>query len=430
MLFGTSWTRKIEMTVERQGRYRVTALILFAICLIATHALSGQTTIFTGGGVRSSDYGSSMARPRLDWDFDGARILGHVGDDIFIWDSHTGAVIQRFVGSKSGIWCLQFGAGGKFVIASSGGPILKEVPDENPSEWRETATRIWDSHSGKLLWTLKDELLGRLSPNGKELVTLHLLRPSRPNVSVVVWDVGSQKKLFELLPPANAEQQNTQSIHETVVFSPDSSVIATEEDGRLSIFDSLKGTRLRVVENVGTFLLTERGEVGTFGVRGIETSDTKSDRRSVLNSRPPQGWESQWSRDGDWLVETRLKEPSQGALVHDLKSGRTFKISGQNGDVLMNPNGKEFLLLGGGAEHGLVAGTKKPLSLEMYAMNGTRLWTRSLDVYRPLGFSPDGHELLVGGGEHFIVLRSETGETVSDLNLLRSASRDGFGNQY
>ena len=37
---------------------------------------------------------ASIERPSLGWDYDGKRILGHIGYDICLWDATTGKLLK------------------------------------------------------------------------------------------------------------------------------------------------------------------------------------------------------------------------------------------------------------------------------------------------------------------------------------------------
>ncbi len=38
-----------------------------------------------------------IERPSRGWDYDGRRILGHIGHDICLWDAETGKLLHRMI---------------------------------------------------------------------------------------------------------------------------------------------------------------------------------------------------------------------------------------------------------------------------------------------------------------------------------------------
>jgi hypothetical protein len=55
----------------------------------------------------------SIERPSRDWDYDGQRILGHLGHDICLWDATTGKLLQRMKEHKERIKAVQLSPNGK-----------------------------------------------------------------------------------------------------------------------------------------------------------------------------------------------------------------------------------------------------------------------------------------------------------------------------
>jgi WD40 repeat protein len=68
-----------------------------------------ETLAVSSGGLN----GAGARRALPDWDFDGERILGHIGHDVYLWDAHTGRVLQKFVGHGDRIDTARFSPDGK-----------------------------------------------------------------------------------------------------------------------------------------------------------------------------------------------------------------------------------------------------------------------------------------------------------------------------
>lgn len=61
-------------------------------------------------------FGSSAWRPLDDWDYDGKRILGHIGHNVYLWDARSGEMLRKFVGHKESIDSLHLLPDGEHVI--------------------------------------------------------------------------------------------------------------------------------------------------------------------------------------------------------------------------------------------------------------------------------------------------------------------------
>src|SRR6185369_5496689 len=74
----------------------------------------------------------SIERPSRSWDYDGTRILGHIGYDICLWDATTGKLLHKMKEHKERIQAVQFSPDGHHAISSSWmdpGPIMYKSKD-------------------------------------------------------------------------------------------------------------------------------------------------------------------------------------------------------------------------------------------------------------------------------------------------------------
>ena len=60
----------------------------------------------------------SIERPNPTWDYDGDRILGHVGQKVILWDTTTGKVLQKFQGHEERLFAVRFSPDGIHAISS------------------------------------------------------------------------------------------------------------------------------------------------------------------------------------------------------------------------------------------------------------------------------------------------------------------------
>jgi hypothetical protein len=68
----------------------------FAIAMLVL-GIAGTSQIVSGKprSIKSEQNMRSIERPNPSWDYDGKRILGHVGHTVILWDAMTGKVLQK-----------------------------------------------------------------------------------------------------------------------------------------------------------------------------------------------------------------------------------------------------------------------------------------------------------------------------------------------
>jgi hypothetical protein len=126
-----------------------------------------------------------------------------------------------------------------------------------------------------------------------------------------------------------------------------------------------------------------------------------------------------WTSDGRWFVGTRWHSRGGKDYVQicDLDSSRTltFVSAVDDGKILVNPDGRRFLLYGGGYDE---ENHLHPMKLFMYTLRGRKLWdieTKDLDV---ASFSPDGRTFLAQDESNGVTIyRSDTGKVVRTVEL-------------
>lgn len=395
-----------------------------SVCLLLLSWLSIAVPM-AHGQLGNSKYGSTITRPHSDWDYDGKRILGHIGFDLYLWDARTGEVLQKFIGHSSYIVSAQLSPDGKYVLSSSG---LMEVGDFIPDcGLVDASTRLWNVRTGKELWRKEGQIAGQFSPDGKRLLTFALTRRCLDTGGISMWDVASGRKLFD------AEKIKSKEYYAKLAFSPDGHtfVSQTYADDAI-VYDSENGNQLGKVEKVDSFnFYGEHGEIATFGTRGVEVWSRSGERNRQIPISGKGGLRPAWTPDGKVMADIRTRNDKSWAgemRLWDLEAG-TFRVVSVNGfQFLPSPiQSRGLLFLGGGAANSGYT----PLKFTMYDMtDGKELWHGQEEAYGVLGYSPDGRTILVGGGPNFVIYDAGTGKPVVTLDILGDHAGDGFGGCY
>jgi WD40 repeat protein len=378
------------------------------------------------GDPRTTMFGSSIWRPKPDWDYDGKRILGHVGFDIYMWDAQTGGVLQKFVGHQDRIQSVEFSPDGKYVLSSSG---LYEVGDFIPKCGpKDTSTRLWDAENGKQIWRLEGQIPARFSSDGKRLLTFSIIEPCTSGAGISMWDVASGQKIFDAKSEASSAKGGLPvgATGAKLAFSPDGrTFFCLHGPWAASLFDAQNGSEIGRMEGVISFnFFGDRGEFATVGPRGIEIWSSSAQRiRQIPSTGTDSGHEGAWTQDGNHLAEIvwRPKRGSDHKLdfalqIWNVDSGKiATQVLHESLDPLINPDNRRFLLWWGGGD---VNGQNTPLQFSMYELeSGKELWHAQTEAFKVLGFAPDGKTFLVGGPK-FSVFDSDSGKSLVTLDLL------------
>ena len=74
--------------------------------------IGGTTQSLSGQPNNLKQDTRSIERPNPAWDYDGKRILGHVGQTVILWDAATGKLLQKLPGHKERIFAVRFSPDG------------------------------------------------------------------------------------------------------------------------------------------------------------------------------------------------------------------------------------------------------------------------------------------------------------------------------
>src|SRR5262245_2853691 len=154
----------------------------------------------------------SVERPNRTWDYDGKRILGHVGEKILLWDATTGKLLRKMKAHKERIFALRFSPDGRHALSSSwmgpGGMVEYKSKD--------TSTILWDLETGRNRATFPDQVAGEFSPDGKRIVTFSARPGDLVSFDAVVWDAFAGRALAKV-----ELAQYSSPRWDTLHFSPD-----------------------------------------------------------------------------------------------------------------------------------------------------------------------------------------------------------------
>jgi len=431
------------------------AIVGLTLCIGASgQPVSGQP----------AQWKQSIERPKRGWDYDGKRILGHIGYDVCLWDATTGKLLQKMKGHKERIFAVQFSPDGHHALSSSWmgpGPMVNYKS-------KDTSTILWNLATGRDRDIFKGHVAGEFSPDGRRIVTFSQ-RPDKvkttyeytnpetgevrlhtTTVSVTrfdnaaVWDAFTGRQLVKAKLGEHSDPDD-----DTLHFSPDGrrfvhfvsgaflpyrssgGVLFSTSDGRET------GSVSRDDVKHGGHRYTSGGALATFESQRARLIDLKSGQtiQSVEHGLKKGIWGSMWTHDGSKVVAIQYVE--NAIKILDIKSAEVItgaKSGPYPSRAIISPDNSRLAIEWGGAND------VEP-ELGIYDMDTGEVIARIKRAKggHMLGFSPDGKTLLVGGSEYneynsenekmtlrpeFVIYNSENGKKIRTLNLLDEVSSD------
>ena len=424
------------------------AFVAFALCLggAGPSMPAGPPPDGADRPAQAGYWRQAVERPLRGWDYDGERILGHVGEEVRLWDAETGELIRTPGSHREDIHAVQLGPDGRRGLSSSwiGPGPLGYVS-------RDTRVILWDLETGRRLHMWPGQVAGEFSPDGGRVVTFSQ-RPgvgvpdpdrgggaapvtgavrqtgSWPAFDAAVWDVETGRwvataTLDEYANPTSA----------TLHVSPDGHRFVYLEMGRLSTvmsggavrFDAGDGRETgRVawddVELGQGHRYASNGTLATFSQDSAQRIDLGTGR-VVWNVRhglrPGEFeyfWGAAWTHDGGRVAA--IPAGDEAIQILDAATGTT--IRGANGgpdpktDAIVSPDDRRLAIEWGGAND-------VPPGVGLYDMTtGAAVARLALPEWgHMISFSPDGKTFLTGGSE-FKVYDAATGGELRTLKLL------------
>lgn len=364
--------------------------------------------------------GAGDSKGITDWDFDGNRILGHVGNDLYLWDAHTGRVLDKLVGHRDQIRSVQLSPDGRYAASSS---WIRGV-DYEVFPQNDLGVRIWDLRTGKQLWKLDGQVDGSFSPDGKRILTHSVYsKPSQDTwgVDLAMWDVASGHRLFDVKP---GDWWDQVVLADSTIFAPDgrtfvafgfnsgvySRILYDAESGRvIANFEPLKAELTRGRPRVKSLHYLGSGSQLTLSTeKGFEIWDTATGKRTRQIPFTSGGFDdagggygphASWSPDGTMLVASDyLREGTQAHVrIWNVNTGDSIAMPQCPpvvGTWTAGFDGKHFLLVAGSYQ--TLGGQLKSLPKgEMWDVkSGNEQWEAKLPEGR-IEFSPDRKTFLV-----------------------------------
>ena len=111
-----------------------------------------------------------------------------VGEEIHLWDIHTGEHIKTLTGHRDVVSSVAFNPNGNLIVSGEWYKSGSGWENATAGAW-SGKTYVWDAHTGELLKTLKGHTGGvssvAFSPDGKTLAD------GRTDGTILLWDFSS-----------------------------------------------------------------------------------------------------------------------------------------------------------------------------------------------------------------------------------------------
>lgn len=391
--------------------------------------IAGTTQIVSGQArsIKSRQNMRSIERPNLGWDYDGKRILGHVGHTVILWDATTGKVLQKLKAHEERICSVRFSPDGVYALSSSWmgpGPMVEYKS-------KDTRTIIWNLANGERKTVLQDQVAGEFSPNGKHIVTFSV-RPGEHLgwFDAAVWDVATGRQLAKAkLDDASRPRQISNGIGDTLYFLPDGLSIVHIKGGTFVlynpsegvVYDAREGKEIgRTPRIYGGHRYTSNGTLVSLDSEKANFADLKSGKvQSIPHGLKPFGGAA-WTHDGKKVAA--LSGHGEEIQIWDVESRKTIvgakshphSLTGSR--AIVSPNNGRLAIESG-------FNPEDHPEVRLYEMStGKEIARIKLAQWdHIIGFSPDSKTFLIGGRE-FAIYDSEDGKKIRTLKLLDDVS--------
>jgi WD40 repeat protein len=368
----------------------------------------------------------SIERPNPSWDYDGKRILGHVGQTVILWDATTGKVLQKLQSHKERICTVRFSPDGVHALSSSwmepGGMLMYKSKD--------TRTILWKLATGEIKGEFQDQVAGEFSPDGKRIVTFS----ARPGehlgwFDAIVWDTIPGRQLAEAKLDDSSSPRKGNGSGDALYFSPDGLSIAHIKGGVWKLYnpsigvlyDAREGREIGRTPRIdGGHRYISNGTLVSLDSKNANFADLKSAKVQSIPHGLEPFWGAAWTHDGKKVAA--LPNGGGEIKIWDVESRKTTVGVKSHPQLLpgsvaiVSPDNRRLTI-----ESGLNPDDNPELRL--YEMNtGKEIARIKLAQWgHVIGFSPDSKTLLVGGRE-FVIYDSENGKKIRSFKLLDEIS--------
>lgn len=357
----------------------------------------------------------SVERPSRGWDYDGRRILGHVGFKVCLWDATTGKLLHEWDTHREHIAAVRFSPDGAHALTSSWVSPTPMVDNKS----RDTRTIIWSLAGGKEVAVLEDQVAGEFSPDGKRVVTFSARPGKLSSFDATVWDATTGREIVKVTLDEYAGPK-WDALH----FSPDGRTFALVKNGafcpyndsEVVLYDTKDGREAgRSGRKDGGHRFTSVGALASFGRNTTRLTDAASGKElASVKHDLKHGWGAVWTHDGKRVAA--VPQGDSEIQILDMASGKITvgdKCSSYpRRSAIVSPDNTWLAVEWGGSN------SVEP-GLGVYDMTtGKEIARIALAEWGHLiGFAPDSQTLLVGGSE-FVIYESASGKKVRSLKLL------------
>ncbi len=363
----------------------------------------------------------SATRRVLDWDYDGRRILGHIGNDVCVWDSKTGRLLMRLKGHQNSLVAVQFSPDHSLALSSA------LDYDRGIGVQGEMSVRLWDLDKRKEVRRLDDAMFGQFSPDGKQILVRLLAKDAtgRYHDANRLVAQTSQTKSGEVLLEFETDAKQSYLGLNALAFSADGGrILALSRGGAIATYRARDGKYLGKLSE-------DKGENACYRVSRWTTQVLvcKSSGNEVWNAEsatlirafPGKSADNWRPADADFADKGKaiVRVENESVGMWNVKSGeriRSLPVPGRPTRVIASPDGDRCVI------EWQKSGSD-PLNAPII---GAMLWDTStgeftlLDVAGEapwfLGFSPDGRTLLAGG-ELTTIYDAKNGKVLSRASL-------------
>jgi WD40 repeat protein len=415
--------------VIRNG-FAIVVIILSSISTI--QIVSGQLT-----PIKPEQNMRSIERPNPTWDYDGKRILGHVGQIVILWDATTGKVLQKLQGHKERISSVRFSPDGVHALSSSwmgpGGMKMYKSQD--------TRTIFWNLATGEQKGVFPEQVAGEFSPDGKRIVTFSARPDQLGWFDAIVWDVTNGRQLAKVKLDDASRPQPGNGLGDALHFAPGGSSFAHIKGGAWKLYNSCEGVLYdasdgreigRTPRLNGGHRYTSSGMLVSLDSEKANFADLKSGKvQSIphglkfVNVQPIKDKElvkffqaAAWTHDGKRVAA--LPYGGGEIKIWDVESGKaTAGVKCHPvtlGVAIVSPDNGRLAIESG-------SNPEDHPELRLYDLKtGKEIERIKLAQWgHVIGFSPDSKTILVGGRE-FVIYDSENGKEIRRLKLLDDVS--------
>ncbi len=265
----------------------------------------------------------SVERPSRGWDYDGKRILGHVGFKVCLWDATTGKLLEKWTAHKEHIFAVQFSPDGDHALTCSWmdpGPISYKSKD--------TRTIIWGLKRGDIEVVLSDQVAGEFSPDGKRVVTFTARPGKLSSFDATVWDVATGREVVKVKLDKSGDPR-----WDTLHFSPDGRRFAHCEHGAFLLynhgsavlFDASEGREIGKItarQDGHGHRYTSTGTLASWGEAKATLTDVETGRIVQSAAHDLGTLDCIWTHDGGRVAALRGEKEIR---ILDLASGKMTK---------------------------------------------------------------------------------------------------------